>query len=428
MRRRPADDIVSGMTSELQRLVDALGHKIQRNVTIDDARMRQLAFSSHEYGPVDRLRRQSIFQQRDVRPEVLAWTRAAGARTAVKPFRPPLDPQIGCTEQRLVVPIRRQGALLGYVWIVEGGTGLTDTELETVLKTIDPLAVALYRDQLEEEFSRSKARELAQELMVAGDAAARRHAAGELVDAGYFVASEPVCVVLVTLDAHGRGLSDSERDVLGGWLDRTGRRLSDRRHVCLVRREHGLLLLSDKDPMFGGKEKVSLAHDLVSSILADLPDRDPYAGIGTLAGDLADAHSSYETAQRAARVARSMGGPDRVVSHEELGVYGLLTRIPDRELDETCLPPGLLRLIRSGPKGAQLVDTLEAFLENAGDVQTTAEQLFVHRTTLYYRLQRIEELTGARLSDGEDRLMYHLGLKIARLIGVRHPRGEDPEA
>src|SRR6185436_7911708 len=104
---------------------------------------------------------------------------------------------------------------------------------------------------------------------------------------------------------------------------------------------------------------------------------------------------------------------------EELGVYGLLTRIPDRELDGTCLPPGLLRLIRSGPKGAQLVDTLEAFLENAGDVQTTAEQLFVHRTTLYYRLQRIEELTGARLSDGEDRLVYHLSLKIARLIGLR---------
>ena len=171
--------------------------------------------------------------------------------------------------------------------------------------------------------------------------------------------------------------------------------------------------------MFGGTEKVALVRDLLSSILADLPDSDPYAGIGSVAGDLTDAHSSYETAQRAARVARVMRGPDRVMSHEELGVYGLLTRIPSRELDETCVPPGLLQLIRSGPKGAQLVDTLEAFLENAGDVQATAEQLFVHRTTLYYRLQRIEELTGAQLSNGEDRLVYHLSLKIARLIGLR---------
>ncbi|MFG1622892.1 PucR family transcriptional regulator [Kribbella sp. NPDC049227] len=407
------------MTSELQRLVDALGHKIQRNVTVDDAWMRQLAFSSHEYGPVDRLRQQSIFQQHDVRPEVLAWTQAAGARTAVEPFRPPIDPRIGCTHQRLVVPIRWQGALVGYIWIVEGENELTAEELKTVSQTTETLAAALHRDQLAEEFSKSRIRDLAHELILAGDLAARRHAAADLVDADYFVASEPVCVVVVTLSADGRGLSENERDVLGGWLDRAGRRLSDRRHICLVRRNHGLLLLSDKDPMFGGTEKVALVRDLLASVLADLPDSDPYAGIGSVAGDLTDAHSSYETAQRAARVARVMGGPDRVMSHEELGVYGLLTRIPSRELDETCVPAGLLQLIGSGPKGAQLVDTLEAFLENAGDVQATAEQLFVHRTTLYYRLQRIEELTGAQLSNGEDRLVYHLGLKIARLIGLR---------
>jgi PucR-like helix-turn-helix protein/diguanylate cyclase with GGDEF domain len=408
------------MTSELQRLVDALGHKIQRNVTLDDARMRQLAFSSHEYGPVDQLRQQSIFQQREVSADVLAWTQAAGARTAVEPFRPPIDPRIGCLHQRLVVPVRRQGALVGYVWIVEGEVGLTDDELETVLNTRDTLAVVLHRDQLADELTKSGARELTRELILAGDSAARRHAAAELVDAGYFVATEPVYVVVITLHADGPGLSESERGVLTGWLDRIERRLSDRRHVSLVRREHGLLLLSDKDPIFGGKEKVTLVRDLLSGIMADLPGSDPYAGIGGLAGDLTDAHSSYETAERAARVGRITEGIGRVVCHDDLGVYGLLTRIPSRELDETCLPPGLLRLIGSGPKGAQLVDTLEAFLENAGDVQATAERLFVHRTTLYYRLQRIEELTGVRLSDGERRLEYHLGLKIARLLGLRN--------
>ena len=63
--------------------------------------------------------------------------------------------------------------------------------------------------------------------------------------------------------------------------------------------------------------------------------------------------------------------------------------------------------------------TLETFLDNAGDVQRTASELFVHRTTLYYRLQRIEELTGADLADGNARLALHLGLKLARLNGRR---------
>ena len=55
---------------------------------------------------------------------------------------------------------------------------------------------------------------------------------------------------------------------------------------------------------------------------------------------------------------------------------------------------------------------------------STAEALFLHRASLYYRLQRIEELTGASLKSGSDRLVLHLGLKLARLLGV-HPAQRD---
>jgi DNA-binding PucR family transcriptional regulator len=41
----------------------------------------------------------------------------------------------------------------------------------------------------------------------------------------------------------------------------------------------------------------------------------------------------------------------------------------------------------------------------------------VHRATIYHRLRRIEELTGFDLSDGERRLVLHLGIKAARLLG-----------
>jgi DNA-binding PucR family transcriptional regulator len=40
--------------------------------------------------------------------------------------------------------------------------------------------------------------------------------------------------------------------------------------------------------------------------------------------------------------------------------------------------------------------------------------LSIHRTTLYYRLGRITELTGMDLRDGGERLAVHLGLKLAR--------------
>jgi hypothetical protein len=49
-----------------------------------------------------------------------------------------------------------------------------------------------------------------------------------------------------------------------------------------------------------------------------------------------------------------------------------------------------------------------------------ADALGIHRATFYYRLHRIERITGLNLQSGDDRLALHLGLKLARLAGV-HP-------
>jgi len=51
----------------------------------------------------------------------------------------------------------------------------------------------------------------------------------------------------------------------------------------------------------------------------------------------------------------------------------------------------------------------------AGQAGRTAAELGIHRQTLYYRLSRVEQLTGLDLDDGEDRLLLHMALKGARL-------------
>ena len=63
---------------------------------------------------------------------------------------------------------------------------------------------------------------------------------------------------------------------------------------------------------------------------------------------------------------------------------------------------------------AQSEDTLsviEKYLDNAGNVVLTSEQLHLHRTTVYYRLSRFRELTGLDLDQGEVRLLLHLWFK-----------------
>jgi DNA-binding PucR family transcriptional regulator len=62
-----------------------------------------------------------------------------------------------------------------------------------------------------------------------------------------------------------------------------------------------------------------------------------------------------------------------------------------------------------------LVQSLECFLDYAGDVRRAAGDAGVHRSTFYQRLRRIEEVTGCDLDSGSDRLMLHLALKVRAL-------------
>ena len=71
----------------------------------------------------------------------------------------------------------------------------------------------------------------------------------------------------------------------------------------------------------------------------------------------------------------------------------------------------------------ELVATIEAYLENDGNVTPTAEQLFTHRHTIRYRLERVKELCGHDITSTEGREKLGLGLKAMRVLGIAPPRG-----
>jgi PucR family transcriptional regulator, purine catabolism regulatory protein len=71
----------------------------------------------------------------------------------------------------------------------------------------------------------------------------------------------------------------------------------------------------------------------------------------------------------------------------------------------------------------ELVATVEAYLENDGNVAATAKQLFTHRHTVRYRLERVKELCGHDVTATEGRERLGLGLKAMRVLGIASPRG-----
>jgi DNA-binding PucR family transcriptional regulator len=67
---------------------------------------------------------------------------------------------------------------------------------------------------------------------------------------------------------------------------------------------------------------------------------------------------------------------------------------------------------------AVVIDTVRAWLADAGSTSTAAARLHVHRDTVRYRLRRLEELTGRSLANPLDVAELHVALACARMLGL----------
>ena len=108
--------------------------------------------------------------------------------------------------------------------------------------------------------------------------------------------------------------------------------------------------------------------------------------------------------------------PD-VASYRDLGAFQLLLSLQDDEaLRLYC--DSLLGPLEDGggDYGDELVRSLEAFIENNGQWERAARELYCHRHTLRYRIGRIEEITGRDLSRARDRIEFWLALRGRELI------------
>jgi len=403
------------MNDDLQRLVDSLATRLGRSLVLEDRQQRMVVYSQHRE-PMDEVRRESILR-RETTPEVIGWFRKMGIHEATEPTRMPGNDDLHMLP-RVCIPIRHRGLLLGFLWFIDPDDSMTDGEIQTAFTVGHDFALALYRENLSRELARQRENEALRNLLIA-EAAPRAHAARELIDGGHFAQSEAVvAMVAMPIRASGVEPDESLRSAIEQGLTGVRRQLGPRESLHLVRFDHGLLIVLSKP--HSGVASSNSAEELLRSMTSTAGKENGVerivVGVGSTAPRLEGTKESYEQALLAAQVASQLPSAGPVANWDELGVYRALVQLSKDEIGGAPLHPGLNRLL-GGEANAPLVETLETYLDSAGNAQKTAEQLFLHRTTLYYRLKRISELTGADLHDGNDRLALHLGLKLARLTG-----------
>src|SRR6266545_3199421 len=126
---------------------------------------------------------------------------------------------------------------------------------------------------------------------------------------------------------------------------------------------------------------------------------------------------SLREAEQALVLGRQLLDTSRVLDFSDLGVYRLLVLLRESpELWEFYRATLATLADYDHRQGAELLKTLEAFFTNLGNLARTAEALHVHRNTLLYRLDRIGEISGLNLDDGEDRLALWIALKANRVL------------
>ncbi|GAA1956647.1 PucR family transcriptional regulator [Amycolatopsis minnesotensis] len=401
------------MQDELRAVAEGLAARLHRAVAIDDPHIRLLVHTSHDEN-VDEHRVHSVLR-RQGSPDLVEYVLSHGIAAAEAPVRIPAlkaRRMLG----RVCVPVRCDLRLFGYLWLIDDGDPVTDDELRLAVEAAAAAGQVLHRQQLIGDLRESRGRELLRDL-VSEDASIRTHAAAELARKDTLPADGDVVVVGVRVGEAALAGLDGAATELDFALQRAVRHVTPVPALAMTRSGgHGTLLLAGTK-LPSPQALRAQAQDLQSSLAKALGSNEVRVGVGPAVRGLLAAHRSHVGAQDVLRVTEVVPGFGPVVGYEELGIYRLLVHLPIEQLPVDAVPAGLRALI-DGDGDGPLVETLETYLDEAGDARASVARLHVHRGSLYYRISRIEEITGMSLGNGGDRLVLHLGLKLARLLGL----------
>ena len=106
-----------------------------------------------------------------------------------------------------------------------------------------------------------------------------------------------------------------------------------------------------------------------------------------------------------------------MLSYANMGIYKLLMSIEEREILEEYYEKTIQPLIEfDNQNDSDLATVLQIYLKHNGSVKETADELYVHRNTVNYKLNRISEILNLNLSSLDTRLQLTLGFMMKDML------------
>ena len=137
-------------------------------------------------------------------------------------------------------------------------------------------------------------------------------------------------------------------------------------------------------------------------------------GIGSVSSQMKDIAKSFKEATTAIEVGAVFDTEKNIISFENLGIGRLIYQLP------IPLCKMFIREVFDGKSpdefDEETLTTINKFFENSLNVSETSRQLYIHRNTLVYRLDKLQKSTGLDLRVFEDAITFKIALMVAKYM------------
>lgn len=197
---------------------------------------------------------------------------------------------------------------------------------------------------------------------------------------------------------------DNVRNLLGG-KSRDFVTAVDEKNIIVVKE------LADKA---GSRELEKMAREMMEILRAESEDDKIHIAYGTVVNDIKEVSKSYKEAKLALDVGKIFFDEKDIVAYSTLGIGRLIYQLP------IPLCKMFIKEIFEGKSpdefDEETLTTINKFFENSLNVSETSRQLYIHRNTLVYRLDKLQKSTGLDLRVFEDAITFKIALMVVKYM------------
>ena len=173
--------------------------------------------------------------------------------------------------------------------------------------------------------------------------------------------------------------------------------------------------MSGPDAYNEAEETANTICDMVNSEAMS----DVRVAYGTIVREISQISRSYKEARMALDVGKIFYAPKRINAYRSLGIGRLIYQLPPA-LCEMFLAEVFPEGVRLDSFDEETLSTIDKFFSNNLNVSETARQLYVHRNTLVYRLEKLQKSTGLDIRCFDDALTFKIAMMVENYMACIH--------